>query len=142
MSKKVEGVIRLHILAGKANPAPPVGPALGQKGVNIMEFCKAFNEKTSSMPSDAKIPVKINVYKDKSFNFTLTSPTASYYIRKAAGLSKGSSTPGRQNTGQVTLDQIKDIAKEKMKDMNVFTEEAAVNILKGTARSMGIEVRE
>ena len=136
--KKVEGVIKLHILAGKAK----VGPALGQKGVNIMEFCKAFNEKTSAMPADAKIPVKIDVYKDKSFSFTFTKPTASYYIRKAASLSKGSSTPGRQSVGQVTLAQIQEIAKEKMADMNVFTQEAAVSILSGTARSMGIEVKE
>lgn len=142
MSKKVSGMIKLHILAGKANPAPPVGPALGQKGVNIMEFCKAFNEKTSSMPSDAKIPVKIDVYKDKSFKFTFTKPTASYYVRKAASLAKGSSTPGRESAGHVTLDQIREIAKEKMEDMNVFTLDAAVNVLRGTARSMGIEVKE
>ena len=107
-----------------------------------MEFCKAFNEKTSSMPSDAKIPVKIDVYKDKSFSFKFTKPTASYYLRKAASLSKGGASPGREKAGQITLDQIQEIAKEKMEDMNAFTQEAAVAILSGTARSMGIEVKE
>jgi large subunit ribosomal protein L11 len=140
MAKKVEGVIKLHILAGKASPAPPVGPALGQKGVNIMEFCKAFNAKTASMPSDARIPVKIDVYKGKSFSFSVTKPTASYYLRKAASLSKGATNPGRDKAVSITLEQVTEIAKEKMEDMNAFTLESAVAILRGTARSMGIEV--
>ena len=140
--KKAEAFIKLHIQAGKASPAPPVGPALGQKGVKIMDFCKAFNDKTSKMPADAKIPVKIDVYKDKSFSFTLTKPTASYYVRKAAGLTKGATNPGRERAGSLTMAQIEEIAKEKMEDMNVFTLEAAVNVIKGTAVSMGVEIKK
>jgi large subunit ribosomal protein L11 len=143
--KKAETVgklpkIKLHILAGKASPAPPVGPALGQKGVNIMAFCKEFNAKTAAMPSDAKIPVTIYVKKDKSFQIKYTKPTASYFLKKAASLNKGSSAPGRETTGQITEEQLHEIAKEKFEDMNAFDLEEAKKILAGTARSMGISI--
>lgn len=139
--KKVVGEIKLQILAGKANPAPPVGPALGQKGLNIMEFCKAFNARTTELPSDARIPVVITVYADKTFTFELKKPTAPYYLRKAASLAKGSSTPGRGSVGFVTHEQLVEIAKEKMPDLNAYTEAEAISMLMGTARSMGIEVK-
>jgi len=140
MAKKIIGTIKLQILAGKATPAPPVGPALGQKGVNIMEFCKAFNAQSSGMPADARIPVVITVYADKTFTFFLTKPPASYYLQKAAGIAKGSSAPGRTINGTLTQAQLLEIAKDKMQDMNAHTTEAAVSMLAGAARSMGIEV--
>jgi large subunit ribosomal protein L11 len=139
--KKIVGYIKLQILAGKATAAPPVGPALGQRQLNIMEFCKAFNARTSDMPSDARIPVKITVHADKTFSFEVTQPTASYLLRKAAGLPKGSSTPGRGTVGSVTHDQLQDIAKQKMADMNAFSIEQVITMLQGTAKSMGIEVK-
>ena len=141
--KKVLGLIKLQILSGKATPAPPVGPALGQKGLNIMEFCKAFNAKTASMPSDARIPVVITAYADKSFTFILKQPPASYFIRKAAGIAKGSQSPGRAvSVGNISYDQLREIAKEKMVDMNAYDIESAVLMLAGTARSMGLDVIE
>lgn len=142
MAKKIIGTIKLQIMAGKATPAPPVGPALGQKGLNIMEFCKAFNAQTASMPSDARIPVVITAFADKTFTFFLTKPPASYYLQKAAAISKGSVAPGRTINGKITRQQLLEIAKEKMQDMNAYTPEAAVSMLEGTARSMGIEVTE
>jgi large subunit ribosomal protein L11 len=140
MAKKIIGTIKLQILAGKATPAPPVGPALGQKGLNIMEFCKAFNAQTSGMPADARIPVVITAYADKTFTFFVTKPPASYYLQKAAALAKGSTAPGRTINGRLTQAQLLEIAKEKMQDMNAYTPEAAASMLAGTARSMGIEV--
>ncbi len=139
--KKIIGYIKLQIPSGKATPAPPVGPALGQRGLNIMEFCKAYNAKTADMPSDARLPVVITAYADKTFTFEVKKPTASYYVRKAAGLAKGSTTPGRGTAGTVTMDQLRQIAVEKMQDMNAYTADEAVTMLMGTARSMGIEVK-
>lgn len=139
MAKKVTAEIRLQIPAGAANPAPPVGPALGQAGVNIMEFCKKFNAVTQSQ-SGMVIPVVITVYQDRSFTFITKSPPASILLKKAAGLASGSKTPGRENVGKVTKAQVLEIAKIKMKDLNTKTEKAAVKIIEGTARSMGIEV--
>lgn len=142
MKKKLVGQINLVIAAGKANPAPPVGPALGQKGVNIMEFCKQFNERTKAHDVGIPIPVVINVYHDKSFDFiTKTSPT-SYHIRRLAGIASGSKTPGRANAGKITIAQVAEIAKIKMGDMGVDSLEAAMLMVKGSARSMGVEILE
>ena len=139
MAKKVTAEIKLQIPAGAANPAPPVGPALGQAGVNIMEFCKKFNAATQSQ-AGMIIPVVITVYQDRSFTFITKSPPASVLIKKAAGLAAGSSKPGREKAGKVTRAQVMEIAKIKMQDINARTPEAAVKIIEGTARSMGIEV--
>lgn len=139
MAKKVTAEIRLQIPAGVANPAPPVGPALGQAGVNIMEFCKKFNAATQSQ-SGMVIPVVITVYQDRSFTFITKSPPASILLKKAAGLASGAKTPGREKVGTVTRAQVLEIAKTKMKDLNTKSEKAAVKIIEGTARSMGIEV--
>jgi len=141
MAKKIIGYIKLEIPAGKANPAPPVGPALGQRGLNIMEFCKAFNAKTQSMEAGMPIPVLIAAYSDKSFTFELKTPPASYLIRKAAGVPKGAKEPGTQVVGSVTMDQIRKIAEQKMVDLNANDIEAAAKIIAGSARSMGIEVK-
>lgn len=141
MAKKIIGYVKLQLLAGKATPAPPVGPALSQKGLNIMEFCKAFNAQTSGMPSDARIPVVITAYGDKTFSFILKKPPASYFLQKAAAIAKGSTTPGKgKAVGTLSHDQLREIAKEKMQDMNAHSEEEAISMLEGTARSMGIEV--
>jgi large subunit ribosomal protein L11 len=139
MAKKVTGVIRLQIPAGQANPAPPVGPALGQQGVNIMQFCKEFNAATQSQ-SGLVIPVVITVYQDKSFSFVMKSPPAAVLLKKAAGIAKGSSAPNREKVGKVTRAQIEEIAKTKQKDLNAFDVAQAMRIIEGTARSMGIEV--
>ena len=139
MAKKITAEIRLQIPAGAANPAPPVGPALGQAGVNIMEFCKKFNAVTQAQ-AGLIIPVVITVYQDRSFTFITKSPPASILLKKAAGLASGSKTPGREKVGKVTLDQVKEIAKEKMQDLNAVDMDGAVKIIKGSARSMGIEV--
>jgi large subunit ribosomal protein L11 len=141
MAKKIIGYVKLEIPAGKANPAPPVGPALGQRGLNIMEFCKAFNAKTQSMEAGMPIPVLIAAYSDKSFTFELKTPPASYLIRKAAGVQKGSKEPGSNSVGSVTMDQIRNIAEQKMVDLNANDLEAAAKIIMGSARSMGIEVK-
>ncbi len=141
MAKKVVGSIKLQIPAGQANPSPPVGPALGQHGVNIMEFCKAFNAKTQDQPGMI-IPVVITVYADRSFSFILKTPPASVLLKKAAGVEKGSGVPNRDKVGKVTLAQVEEIAKIKMPDLTAATLEAAVRTIKGTARSMGIEVVE
>src|SRR5215468_4351057 len=139
MAKKVTGIIKLQIAAGAANPAPPVGPALGQHGVNIMGFCKEFNAKTKDQ-AGMVIPVVITVYQDKSFTFITKSPPASVLLKKAAGITAGSKTPNKDKVGKVTRKQILDIIKIKMKDLNATSEEAAFRIVAGTARSMGIEV--
>ena len=141
MAKKVTGQIKLQIPAGAANPAPPVGPALGQAGVNIMEFCKQFNSATQSQ-SGMIIPVVITVYQDRSFTFITKSPPAAVLLKKAAGLAAGSGEVGREIVGSVTKAQVLEIVKIKMEDLNARTEEAAMRIIEGTARSMGIEVKD
>jgi large subunit ribosomal protein L11 len=140
MAKKITGYIKLQIPAGKANPSPPIGPALGQRGLNIMEFCKTFNAKTQGMEPGMPIPVVITVFADKSFTFITKTPPNSYFIKKAANLNKGSQTPGRGNVGKVTIEQIEEIAKQKIQDTNANDLEAAKAMLIGSARSMGIEV--
>jgi large subunit ribosomal protein L11 len=140
VAKKIVGYVKLQIPAGKANPAPPVGPALGQRGVNIMMFCKEFNARTQKQAGSI-LPTIITVYADKSFSFITKSPPASDLLKKAAKLEKGSQTPGKATCGSVTLAQVKQIAAEKMKDLNSYDEAAAVKIIAGTARSMGLEVK-
>jgi len=139
MAKKVTGFIKLHIPAGKATPAPPVGPALGQHGVNIMDFCKAFNARTAK-EEGMIIPVVITVYQDRSYTFITKTPPASILLKKAAGLAKGSGAPNKDKVGKITQKQLEDIAKQKMPDLNCFDLEQAKLIVAGTARSMGIEV--
>jgi large subunit ribosomal protein L11 len=139
MAKKVIGLIKLHVTGGQANPAPPVGPALGQQGVNIMEFCKQFNAKTQQQIG-VTIPVEITVYADRSFSFITKTPPASFLIKKAAGLQKASREPNRDKVGQVTRRQLEEIARIKMEDLNTNDMDAAVRMLSGSARSMGIEV--
>ena len=141
MAKKVTGEIRLQIPAGQANPAPPVGPALGQAGVNIMEFCKQFNAATQQS-AGMIIPVVITVYQDRSFSFITKSPPAAILIKKAAGLASGANNPGRETVGKVTKDQLREIVEIKKEDLNATDVEQAVKIIAGTARSMGIEVVE
>ena len=139
MAKKVTGIVKLQIPAGQANPAPPVGPALGQQGVNIMAFCKEFNAATQK-EAGMVIPVVITVYQDKSFTFITKTPPAAALLKKAAGIAKGSGVPNRDKVGKVTKKQLAEIAKLKMKDLNAFDEDHAVRMVAGTARSMGIEV--
>jgi len=139
MAKKVTGIVRLQIPAGQANPAPPVGPALGQQGVNIMAFCKEFNAATQSQ-AGIVVPVVITVYQDKSFSFITKSPPASALLKKAAGIAKGSANPNRDKVGKVTRDQIREIVKLKEKDLNARDMERACRIIEGTARNMGVEV--
>jgi large subunit ribosomal protein L11 len=139
MAKKIIGQIKLQIPAGQANPSPPVGPALGQHGVNIMEFCKAFNAKTQEQ-AGLIIPVVITVYADRSFTFITKTPPAAVLLLRAAKLKKGSGVPNKEKVGKVTEDQVLEIARLKMPDLNAFSEEAAVQTIKGTARSMGIEI--
>ena len=141
MAKEISGYVKLQIKGGQANPAPPVGPALGQRGINIMEFCKAFNEKTKSFMGKP-IPVVITVYKDKKFDFVIKTPPASYFIKEAAKLKGGSKEPGRIIVGTITKKQAEKIAQEKMKDLNAHDIEEATKIICGSARSMGIEVKE
>ncbi len=141
MAKKVTGIIKLQIAAGQANPAPPVGPALGQHGVNIMGFCKEFNAKTKDQPGMV-IPVVITVYQDKSFTFITKSPPASVLLKKAAGITAGSKQPNKDKVGKVTRKQVLDIIKLKANDLNAVNEEAAFRVIAGTARSMGIEVTQ
>ena len=139
--KEITGYVKLQIKGGQANPAPPVGPALGQRGINIMEFCKAFNEKTKGMMGKP-VPVMITVYKDKKFDFVIKSPPASHFIKEAAKLKGGSKEPGRVIIGSITMEQARKIAEEKMKDLNAFDIKEATKIICGSARSMGIEVKE
>ena len=140
MAKKVVGYIKLEIKAGQANPSPPVGPALGQRGLNIMEFCKSFNAATGNMEPGVPTPVIITAYSDRSFSFETKTPPASYYLRKAAKLDKGGSTPGREVVGRVTRAQLREIAETKMVDLNANDIDAAAKIIEGSARSMGLEV--
>ena len=141
MSKEIIGYVKLQIKGGQANPAPPVGPALGQRGINIMEFCKAFNEKTKSMMGKP-VPVVITVFKDKKFDFVVKSPPVSHFIKEAAKLKSGSKEPGRIVVGSITMKQAEKIAQEKIKDLNAFDIKEATKIICGSARSMGIEVKE
>ncbi|MBX3457169.1 MAG: 50S ribosomal protein L11 [Candidatus Paracaedibacteraceae bacterium] len=142
MAKKITGYIKLQVPAGKANPSPPIGPALGQRGLNIMEFCKAFNAESQSMEPGMPIPVIITVYADKTFSFAMKTPPASYLLKKAAKLPKGSQTPGRGTVGKVTMAQVREIAEVKMKDLNANDIDAAALMIAGSARSMGLEVVE
>ena len=142
MAKKIDGTLKLQVPAGQANPSPPVGPALGQRGVNIMEFCKAFNAKTQDLEQGVPTPVVITVYSDKSFSFEMKTAPASYYLKKAAGKPKGGSNAGTQVAGTVTKDQVREIAEAKMADLNANDLEAAMAIIAGSARSMGFEVRD
>lgn len=139
MAKKVVALVKLQIPAGKANPAPPVGPALGQHGVNIMDFCKNFNYKTAK-EGDSIIPVEISIYADRSYTFITKTPPVSFLLKKAAGIAKGNPTSGRSKLGKVTMAQVEEIAQKKMPDLTAASMEAAINVVKGTARSMGMEV--
>ncbi|WP_111430930.1 50S ribosomal protein L11 [Rhodobacteraceae bacterium DSL-40] len=141
MAKKVAGQLKLQVPAGKANPSPPVGPALGQRGINIMEFCKAFNARTQEMEPGSPTPVIITYYTDKSFSMEVKTPPASFLLKKAAKLKSGSKTPGKASAGSVTIKQVREIAEAKMKDLNANDIEAAMQIIAGSARSMGIEVK-
>jgi large subunit ribosomal protein L11 len=140
MAKKIDGYISLIIPSGKANPSPPIGPALGQRGVNIMEFCKAFNAQTASVEVGTPLPVKITVYSDRTFTFITKTPPATFFLKKAAKLTSGSKKPGSEVAGTVTMDQIREIAKTKMADLNANDPEAAALMIMGSARSMGLQV--
>ncbi|PIP68454.1 MAG: 50S ribosomal protein L11 [Candidatus Omnitrophica bacterium CG_4_9_14_0_2_um_filter_42_8] len=141
MAKKIKSMIKLYVTGGQANPAPPVGPALGQHGVNIMEFCKSFNEKTKDRQG-LVLPVVLSVYEDKSFSFIIKSPPCSVLLKRACGIAKASGQPNKEKMGKVTKAQVKEIAETKMKDLNTIDVEAAMKIVEGTARSMGIDVVE
>jgi large subunit ribosomal protein L11 len=140
MSKEVVAKIKLEIVAGQASPAPPVGPALGQHGVNIMGFVREFNERTKKMDEGTVVPVLITVFKDKSFNFVVKTPPASYLLKKAAGIAKGSGSPNKEKVGKVTMKQIEEIARTKLADLNAYDVEAAKKIIEGTAKNMGLEI--
>ena len=142
MAKKIAGMIKLTVPAGAANPSPPIGPALGQRGLNIMEFCKAFNAATQNVEQGTPVPTVITAYADRSFTFITRTPPAAWYIRRAAGLEKGEATPGRAIAGSVTMEQVREIAEAKMTDLNANGIDAASRIIAGTARSMGVEVVE
>ncbi len=142
MAKKITGYIKLQVAAGKANPSPPIGPALGQRGLNIMEFCKAFNAQTQTIEPGTPIPVVITVFADRTFSFVTKTPPNTFFLKKAAGIQKGTQTPGRETVGKVTMAQIRDIAAIKMPDLNAFDIEAACQMIIGSARSMGLEVVE
>ena len=142
MAKKVTGFLKLQVPAGSANPSPPIGPALGQRGLNIMEFCKAFNAQSQNHERNAPIPVVITVYADRSFSFEMKTPPVSYFLKKAARIESGAKTPGRGTIGSVTKTQVREIAEKKMKDLNCDSIDAAMRMVEGSARSMGIEVRE
>jgi large subunit ribosomal protein L11 len=142
MAKKITGYVKLQVPAGSANPSPPIGPALGQRGLNIMEFCKAFNSQTQQLEKGAPIPVVITVYADRSFSFEMKTPPVSFFLKKAANLQSGSKTPGRGSVGSVTRAQVKEIAQQKMKDLNCESVDSAMRMIEGSARSMGLEVRE
>lgn len=146
MAKKITGYVKLQVPAGSANPSPPIGPALGQRGLNIMEFCKAFNARTAQMEKGAPIPVVITAFQDRSFTFEMKQPPVTFFLKKAAGLklgkkpASGSKTTGRGFVGQVTRDQIKEIAEKKMPDLNCHSVESAMSMIEGSARAMGLEV--
>jgi large subunit ribosomal protein L11 len=141
MPKKITGYLKLQVPAGSANPSPPIGPALGQRGLNIMEFCKAFNAQTQKLEKGAPIPVVITIFADRSFTFEMRTPPVSFFLKKAAKVESGAKMPGRDKAGEVTKAQVKEIAEQKMKDLNCDTIEAAMRMVEGSARSMGIEVR-
>jgi large subunit ribosomal protein L11 len=140
MAKKITGYVKLQVPAGAANPSPPIGPALGQRGLNIMEFCKAFNARTAQMEKGMPIPVIITAYQDRSFTFEMKQPPVSYFLKKASGVTSGAKTTGRGFIGKVNRDQIKEIAEKKMPDLNCSSVEAAMAMIEGSARSMGLEV--
>jgi len=140
MAKKVAGQLKLQVPAGSATPSPPIGPALGQRGINIMEFCKGFNAATQEMEKGMPIPVVITYYQDKSFNFVMKKPPVSYFLKKEAKLKSGSKTPGKETIGSITRDQVRTIAEAKMKDLNAADIEGAMAMVEGSARSMGLEV--
>ena len=140
MAKKIEGYLKLQVPAGNATPSPPIGPALGQRGLNIMEFCKGFNAKTQEMEKGSPIPVVITIFADKSFTYTMKQSPVSYFLKKAAGLPKAASEPGRETVGKVTRAQVKEIAENKMKDLNAIDIDGAMKMVEGSARSMGLEV--
>ncbi len=142
MAKKVSGYVKLQVPAGKANPSPPIGPALGQRGLNIMEFCKAFNAATQNMEVGMPIPVVITAYTDRTFTFVTKTPPVSYFLKKAAGISKGSQTPGKNIVGKVTMAQVREIATQKMADLNCSEVESAMSMVIGSAASMSLEVVE
>ncbi len=140
MAKKIQGYLKLQVPAGNASPSPPIGPALGQRGLNIMEFCKSFNAASQDIEKGAPVPVTITIFQDKSFTFKMKTPPASYLLKKAAKLKKGGSTPGRESAGSVTRAQVKEIAEAKMVDLNATDIEAAMLMIEGSARSMGLKV--
>ena len=140
MAKKIVGYVKLQVPAGSATPSPPIGPALGQRGLNIMEFCKAFNAATQEMEKGSPIPVVITAYADKSFTFEMKQPPVTYFIKKAVNLKSGSKNPGKESAGTITAAQLRDIAQKKMKDLNADNIDAAVSMIAGSARSMGIQV--
>ena len=140
MAKKVAGYLKLQVPAGAATPSPPIGPALGQRGINIMEFCKAFNAQSQDQEKNSPIPVVVTYYHDKSFTFQMKTPPVSYFLKKAASLKKGSQSPGRAVAGSVSRNQVREIATNKMKDLNTIDVEAAMRIVEGSARSMGLQV--
>ncbi|OAN50559.1 50S ribosomal protein L11 [Paramagnetospirillum marisnigri] len=142
MAKKIVGYVKLQVPAGKANPSPPIGPALGQRGLNIMEFCKAFNAQTQSLEPGMPIPVVITAYSDRTFTFVTKTPPVTYFLKKAAGIQKGTTTPGKGTVGEVTMAQIREIAEKKMVDLNANDVEAASSMIVGSARSMGLKVVE
>ena len=142
MAKKVTGFLKLQVPAGAANPSPPIGPALGQRGLNIMEFCKAFNAQTQNIEKGTPIPVVITAYQDRSFTFEMKTPPVSFFLKKAANIQGGSKTPGRDKAGAVSKAQVREIAEKKMKDLNCDSIDAAMRMVEGSARSMGLEVRE
>jgi large subunit ribosomal protein L11 len=142
MAKKVAGYLKLQVPAGAANPSPPIGPALGQRGINIMEFCKAFNAQSQELEKGSPIPVVITYYQDKSFTFQMKTPPVSYFLKKAANLQKASQTPGRGIVGSVTREQVREIASKKMGDLNAVDIDGAMKMVEGSARSMGLQVME
>jgi large subunit ribosomal protein L11 len=142
MAKKVIGYIKLQVPAGKANPSPPIGPALGQRGLNIMEFCKSFNAATQQLEVGMPIPVVITAYSDRTFTYVTKTPPVTYFLKKAAGIQKGTTTPGKATVGEVTMAQIREIAEKKMVDLNANDVEAAASMIVGSARSMGLKVVE
>ena len=141
MAKKVTGYLKLQVPAGSANPSPPIGPALGQRGLNIMEFCKAFNAQTQQLEKGSPIPVVITIYADRSFTFEMRTPPVSFFLKKAAGIQSGAKATGRDFIGAVTRDQVREIAEKKMKDFNTDNIESAMRMVEGSARSMGLEVK-
>jgi len=142
MAKKITGYLKLQVAAGSATPSPPIGPALGQRGLNIMEFCKAFNAQTQGMEKGMPIPVLFTIYADRSFTFKLRTPPVGYFLKKAAGLDKGSKTPGTGSAGSITKAQLREIAEKKLVDMNATSIDAAMLMVEGSARSMGLQIAE